>query len=985
MLLFAPMLMAQSETGRAALDGRVFDPSGQTVSAAQISIRENQTGFQRKVLSNMDGQFRAGALPVGDYTVEVTSPGFGSARMEHLSLTVGETRTVNISLQIASSSSQVTVESSADIVNQVDPSNSVSINQRAVEQLPIRGRNFTDFIQLTPNVMQEANRTGIVVNGQRSINSNISIDGVDFNDSLQGGQRGGGPKESVYFFPQVAVREFQVVRNGASAEVGRTNSGYVNVVTKSGTNSYHGESFYANRNGHLTSPDAFGNDSSSNAQHQFGGAVGGPIQKDKLFFFAALEKNIVTIPYTVKFDTPSGGATIPADILALQGSFDQRNNPLVAFGRMDYQLNQANALNVQYTYAAQNGLNFGGASGQTNSASTNNTLLDRGSQGVKSAVTTVLTASLLNEVRGQYSYDNRTQQPVSGQAQVDIKDLGTIGGSKSGTYIYNATRYEILDNLTWAHGRHNLKAGFDMNINPQQQQRESNYGGAYTFATLLDYQAALAGNKSKIQQYQQTLAANGRQGFFDSTQKDYALFVTDTYKIRPDLTVTAGLRWDGQINPQPTNPNPKYPITAKIPSDLKMWQPRLGFAYNVGGNGTTVIRLSAGLLDARTPAYLMQRVFTDNGIDTLAVDSNVDPNVKNFLTIPNPLTSVPANLAISSSNSIYAFDPTFRNPRSGQVAVTLEQQLDRNTKVTIGFARNSTWNLQRRLDQNLFMPVMLGNGLPAYPTFDAANNLVQASGFNAATGLPIYVDSTGKPLPPKVARPDTGIGAINVNKSVAHSSYNGTSISIQRRMSSHLQFGINYTYAFDRDDDTNERDFNRQPALNTYNLKLDAAYAKNDIRHNGNLNVLYDIGHGFTISTLFIARTGMPVKPVSGSDSQNDGNTVNDRPVINGTVAARDAFRQPGFLDWDLRLLKEFKVGERMRIIVSMEGFNLMRASNKSFNGDGETTFGKPTATLNPNTGFFFANNTAVVPTLSPGTDRFGGPRQGQIGARFVF
>ena len=150
-----------------------------------------------------------------------------------------------------------------------------------------------------------------------------------------------------------------------------------------------------------------------------------------------------------------------------------------------------------------------------------------------------------------------------------------------------------------------------------------------------------------------------------------------------------------------------------------------------------------------------------------------------------------------------------------------------------------------------------------------------------------------------------------MNKSVGHSSYNGFSMSIQRRMSRRLQFGINFTHAFNRDDDSNERDFNRQTALNTYNLKLDSAWSKNDIRNNGNINLLYDLGRGFTISTLFLAHTGYPVKAVLGADLQNDGNSVNDVPVINGVIAYRNTFRQPGFLDWDLRLLKEFKIGER--------------------------------------------------------------------------
>ena len=983
-LATALSLFAQSETGKSALEGRILDPSGQSVKA-EISILQVQTGQRRKISSDAQGQFRVGSLPVGIYAIEASAVAFSTTRTNEIELLVGETKFVTISLSVSAQATQVTVDATADIVNRTDTNNSTSLGARQIADLPIRGRNFMEFVQLTPNVMQEANRSGIVINGQRSINSNISVDGMDFNDSLQGGQRGGGPNESAYFFPQLAVREFQVVRDGASAEVGRTNSGYVNAVTKSGTNNYHGEGFYANRNGSITSPDAFGNDSSSNSQHQMGGAFGGPIQHEKLFFFAAVEKNIVTIPYTVKFNTPTGNVTIPDNILSQQGSFNQKNNPLVAFGRLDYQFTPSTNVNLQYTYAAQNGLNFGGQSGQTNQASTNNTILARASQGVKSAITTVFSASLLNEVRGQYAYDNRTQQPNSTLAQVTIADFGTLGGSSNGTYIYNATRFELLDNLTWIKGRHTVKTGFDMNFNPQQQQRESNYGGVYTFSTLADYLAAVGGNNARISRYQQSIAANGTQGFYDAMQQDHSAFVTDTIRVNQRFTVTAGLRWDGQLNPQPSNPNPKYPVlTGQIPHDLKMWQPRLGFAYDLTGHGRTVIRASAGLFVARTPGYLMQRVFTDNGLNTLVLDTSTDPLLLNFLKVPNPFAALPAGVK-TPINSIYSFDPTFRNPRSGQVAVAIEQQIDRATKVTIGYTRNSTWSLQRRLDTNLFAPTVLSNGLPVFPTTDAAGTLVPASGFNPATGSPIFLDSAGRTVAARVSRRDPTLGQINVNKSVAHSRYDGLSVSLQRRMNRRFQAGFNYTYAFNRDDDSNERDFNRQGGLNPYNLKSDASFAKNDIRHSGNLNVLYDLGRGFTLSTLVFARTGVPVKPVIGADTQNDGNTVNDRPTINGLVAVRDAFRQPGFFSWDMRLLKTFRFGDRLQLDLSIEGFNLTRSSNKTFNGDGETAFGAPRATVNPLTGLFFANNTAVVPTFAPGTDRFGGPRQGQAGLRFRF
>jgi outer membrane receptor for ferrienterochelin and colicin len=978
---------AQSESGKATLEGTVLDPSGKTVHDASIAVSNRQTGLRRTASTNETGKFRLPALPVGDYEIEATATGFGASHAAGIQLTVGSTSSVTLTLAIATVTTQVNVEATTSLVSQVDTSNSVNLGLREIEDLPIRGRNFTEFVQLSPGVMQEQNRYGIVYNGQRSINANVSLDGVDFSDPLQGGQRGGGANESAFFFPQLAVREFQIVRDGASAEVGRTNSGYLNVVTKSGTNEYHGAAYYANRNGAMTSPDAFGNDLSTNAQNQFGGAVGGPIRSDKLFFFGAVEKNMVTIPYTVKFDTPSGGVPIPSEIAARQGTVDQINNPLVAFGRLDYQATPRHSLNVQYTYAAQYGLNFGGVTGgTTNAAATNNTLLDRASQGVKAGLTSVISPTLLNEVRGQYAYDNRVQKPNSPMAQVDILDMGTIYGSKNGTYIYNATRYQILDTATWTRGRHSLRFGIDLNFSPQEQQRETNYGGLYTFNTLADYNAAVAGNNSRITRYQQTVAASGHQGMYTETQRDFAAFITDTFRLNRDLTLTAGLRWDGQVNPQPP-PNPAHPINGQIPNDLHMWQPRLGIAWNIGGKGRTVLRASGGLFIARTPGYLMQRVFTDDGVSTLVVDSNVDKNVLNYLKIPEPFATVPPSIKPAAVGAIFAFDPAFQNPRSGQAAIALEQQIDRNTKITVGFTRNSTWSLQRRIDTNLFAPIVQSDGNPAYPAYDSANKLVYPTGFNPVTYAPIFIDSvTGKSFSAKVARPDPSVGQINVNTSVGHSSYNGLQVSLQQRMARRFTYTLNYTYAHSRDDDSNERDFNRQTALNTFNLTSDAAVSKNDIRHSGNLNALYDIGRGFTISTLLFARTGMPVKPVTGIDLQNDGNTTNDRPFLNGFVMGRNSLRQPGFFDWDIRLVKSFRFGERARLDFSIEGFNVTRSSNKRFNGDGETSsFGTAQATVNPKTGYYYSGNSAGIPTVATGTDFFGGARQAQLGVRFFF
>ena len=977
-LAAAAALFAQSESGRASIEGRLLDATNSAVTNATVTVRDAETGYTRKVVSEADGGFRIPSLPIGTYTIDTDVAGFAPAKIEGVQLTVGETRTVNIKLQIASTNTTVTVVADAPLVTEADASTALSISEKAVDELPIRGRNFTEFFQLSPGIVQEQDRYGMVVNGQRSINSNISLDGVDFNDSLQGGNRGG--TDATYVFPQLAVQQFQIVRQGVNAEVGRTTSGFMNIVTKSGTNSLHGEALYANRNPQFTSPDAFNNSTTNNEQNQFGASLGGAIKRDKLFYFGSFEKNWLSIPFTVKFTTPSGGVQIPANIAALQGDFANVNNPLVAFGKIDYNLSEKTTLNVAYNFSGLSGLNFNGPTGQTTTAATANSTVDRAQHGIKVGLTEALSASRLNEFRFQYAYDHRTQTSVSNQPATVINDLGTIGGFADGGYVYNADRWEVLDNYTWTKGMHNVRTGVDFNVNPEEQRREYNLAGAYTYATLADFQVG------KIQQYQQTMFAPGYDGFMRATQSEIAVFLQDQMRPRHDLNITLGVRWEGQFEPSPDRPNPAYPVTKQIPNDLKQFQPRFSLAWNVGGKDSSVVRVGAGLFSARTPGYLLSRAFSTNGTNAYVLDSAVDPNILKFITYPNIFTTLPPG--VKFINSLYAFDPTFKNPQSAQFSASFEQKLDRSTKVIVGYVHQNTWHLQRRIDENLFPPVVLSNGLPVYPAYDSTGKLVYPSSFNTTSNTPVFTDSaTGKTFTPAVARIDPSIGQVNINQSTAVARYDGLQINVERRLSHRLQFTFNYTYSVNKDNDSNERDFNRQTALNTYDFRSNWSYSKQDIRHTGNLQVLYDLPAGFTWSTLLLAHTGIPYTAIVGSDTQNDGNTVNDRTIINGKVSDRFGFRQPGFFDWDMRLLKTFRLGERARVMISAEGFNLTRSTNKGFGNNGESKSGKPTAggVPNPMTGQPFANNSFSIPTASPSTDRFGGPRQVQLGARFVF
>ncbi|HBY62950.1 MAG TPA: hypothetical protein DEH78_24265 [Solibacterales bacterium] len=933
LLLFTgPALLAQSESGNAALQGLALDPSGSRISLARVTVVSEETSLRRETITDDQGRFFVPVLPVGRYRVEVSAPNFRPAVRTGLVLAVGEAVPLTVQLEVAATAEAVTVAAEAAAVDPQQSASSSSISSRSIDSLPVRGRNFVEFVQLTPGVMQESDRSGIVVAGQRSINSNVAIDGADFNDALQGNQRGGN--QATFFFPQSAVREFQVVRSGASAEIGRTNAGFVNAVTKSGSNEVHGDAFYFNRNKHLTSPDAFGR-KLDNRQNQFGGSIGGAIKKDKAFYFAAIEQNLLRVPFVVKFQQQAAGVVVPAELRALEGEQRGTNSPTALFLRQDTNLSDRHSLNVAYNFTRMRGENFNFDSPQQDVAATANYQYRSDSQAGKIGLVSVLTPRLINELRGQIATDYRTEQPNVVQAAIVINGFGTLGADSGRPRVFDSRRYQVSNNLSYTAGRHFLRIGTDLNVNAFNQQRESNIAGRYDFTNLANYVAR------NISRYRQTLSrVTAEELTFRGHGQELAFFINDKWNLTRTVTVTAGLRWEGQWNPQPTKPNPAFPQTARIPNDLSQWQPRLGISWNPGGSDKTVVRVSAGIYTARTPANLFQRVFTNNGISALAIDSRTDPAVLPLLRFPGNLEILPANLRVPVQR-IFGFAGDFVNPQSGQVSASIEHTVRRDLVLSAGYLRNSTWNLQRRLDRNLFPPTINAQGMPVYPT----------------------------------TRPNPSIGILSINESSAHSSYDGLLLTASKRYSKRYLFQVNYTYSKTRDDDSNERNFSQEPALNVYDLTSQRAASKQDIRHNWNANGTVDLGWGFTFSGILLSRSGLPFTRVIGFDTQNDGNDDNDRAIVNGAVVPRNNGRQPAFFSTDLRLMKSIRFGDRKSLMLSAEGFNVTKHANRNFGNDGVSAWGTPAAPV----------ATRDRPLFAPSTARYGGPRQMQLGARFVF
>ncbi len=933
MVMFLPAgrALAQSEAGSSGIQGVVMDTDSKPIPGAKVSIQNTGTGYSRNVVADSSGKYTAMVMPVGTYNVSAEGSA-GSARLEGIPLAVGTVRSINLILtrSVETRPNSVFSAQQATLETQ-DAASGSSFGLRVVTDLPIRGRNFPEFVKLAPAVLQESDRLGLVISGQRAINSNVAIDGTDFNDALQGNQRGGN--ESVFFFPEIAVREFQVVRSGLSVEVGRTNAGFVNVVTKSGNNNWHGEAFYLNRNRRLTSPDAFDH-SLDNRQNHVGGSVAGPIKRDQAFFFLGVEQNYLRLPFVVEFAPAPAGVTVPAELKALEGEHAGTNNPTSVFAKTDYALSSRDTLNVSYAYSRQKGENFNRELGPDQAATTN-FMRTGNSHGLRASLASVISNDLINEIKGQVATDDRGEEPNVEVPQIVIAGFGAIGGDPSRPRAYNTTRYELADNVSKNHGYHQFRAGADLNVNDLFQQRVTNIQGRYDFKSLSDYIAR------KIDRYRQTLpGAQTTVLALTGLQKELAFYLQDRFSVHERLTLTAGLRWEGQWNPQPSNPNAALPETTMIPNDLAQWQPRVGLAWAPTGTTRTVVRLSAGLFDARTPATLFQRISTENGLAAVSLDSKTDKTLLGFLTFPQALTSVPGGVKTALPAAV-GIMPDFRNPRSFQTAGTIERLLGNGIVISAGYIHNSTWNLQRRLDRNLFAPTISGVGMPIFPK----------------------------------ERPNTSIGKYSVSESSAHSSYDAFVLTVASSMARRVNFQANYTLGRTLDDDSNERSFNKELAMNPFDLSIERGYSKQDVRQALNFVSWVDLPREFTFSAVVLTHSGFPYTPIVGYDIQNDGNDYNDRAIISGHVVDRNSYRESSFFNLDLRFVKAFRVTEETHIDVMAEAFNVTRARNKNFGVDSFSSYGTPDS----------PTSTAGEPLFAPGPGQFGGPRQLQLGVRFIF
>jgi hypothetical protein len=659
---------AQSQASSGQIAGDVTDPNGAAVPNASVTVTNKETGLTRTATTSDDGLYTIVLLPPGTYTVTAQASNFAEAKVENVVVNVG--RVVDVKIALGVSAVTETVLVTAETVLQVTRSESDAVvNEQAISSLPINGRRFQDFVTLTPTAQIDPSRGQISLAGQKGINSNVNIDGMDYNQPFFGGIRGGERSNLAFTIPQESIKEFQVVATGYSAEFGRSTGGIVNAVTKSGDNSVRGSGFLLARPSRLARGNEFTDaleeqrltslgvtPTLAPTQYQFGGSIGGPIKHDKLFYFGAYEQQRFRAPRQILFNFPVGfPGTLTLNAAqqevfnfysAEQTTYTQTNDAYAGLGRVDWNINASNNFNARFSASKNNALNAA-SRGETSVDPTTNQALS--SNGTEQNTTRIFVSqlvssfgsSVVNELRTQVARETRPRLSNSEVPNV-VTSFAVFGaaGAATSSFLPNEEhdmRYQVTDAVTYIKGNHNFKFGGEFSHIDAAQTFGFNQFGRFNLSiggTNQNVADALQRlGTAVVPQSGSTQAILGR---FDDTRatldrqignrvaamkmQELAFFGQDSWRVTPKLTLNYGLRAEQQYNPEPDISNTQmvnivrntvFPIRgsgydpSQIPDSGWQWGPRAGFAYDPSGEGKTVIRGYSGVYYARTPLILM--------------------------------------------------------------------------------------------------------------------------------------------------------------------------------------------------------------------------------------------------------------------------------------------------------------------------------------------------------------------------------------------